>query len=355
MLEAVRRKSRSSLQAFTLVELLVVIAIIGILIALLLPAVQAAREAARRSQCKNNLKQMGLGALNLENTYGHLPTGGWGWRYAGDPDRGFGEDQPGGWYYNLLPYIEYGALHQIGSDGDPHLVTDQQQAGTLQRISTHIGMFYCPSRRGAELYPYTHNQPYYNTALPVEFVGRNDYAANAGSLAPGAISSGPAVSRRVMPDPRADMGLYNERTLQFDITLPDGSFREGGNGVVLVLSETTFAQITDGTTSTILFGEKHIRFDQYDTGTSAGNDQGWDEGFDLDVNRWTHLPPLPDSSLTPNDDGARSRRFGASHSAGCQFVFCDGSVHLISNDVDPQVFLLLGSRADGEIVDASQL
>ena len=92
-------------KGFTLVELLVVIAIIGILVALLLPAVQAAREAARKAQCMNNLKQMALGAQQHESAQGFFPTGGWGCSWTGDPDRGFTKKQPGGWIYNILPYI----------------------------------------------------------------------------------------------------------------------------------------------------------------------------------------------------------------------------------------------------------
>src|SRR5665647_549730 len=104
-----------SKNAFTLVELLVVITIIGILIALLLPAVQAAREAARKMQCSNNLKQLALGCLNHEQAQGFYPSGGWRWSLGGDPDCGFGRRQPGGFLYNLLPYIEQQSLHDMGA------------------------------------------------------------------------------------------------------------------------------------------------------------------------------------------------------------------------------------------------
>src|SRR5215208_1969930 len=99
---------------FTLVELLVVIAIIGILVALLLPAVQAAREAARRNQCKNNVKNIALGCLLHEDTHKFLPSAGWGRKWSGDPNRGYGENQPGSWIYNILAYIEEQTVHDLG-------------------------------------------------------------------------------------------------------------------------------------------------------------------------------------------------------------------------------------------------
>ncbi len=99
---------------FTLVELLVVIAVLGILIALLLPAIQAAREAARRVECKNNLKQLSLACLLHEQQVGFFPSGGWGNRWVGDASQGHGPKQPGSWFFNVLPFIEEGAVHGMG-------------------------------------------------------------------------------------------------------------------------------------------------------------------------------------------------------------------------------------------------
>src|SRR4029077_15365078 len=114
-------------RAFTLIELLVVIAIIGVLVALLLPAVQSAREAARRTHCQNNLKQIGVAFLNFEGAQKAFPSGGWGYHWTGDPDMGFGEKQPGGWAFSILPYLEDSTVFQVGKG----LLQNQKQAALV--------------------------------------------------------------------------------------------------------------------------------------------------------------------------------------------------------------------------------
>jgi prepilin-type N-terminal cleavage/methylation domain-containing protein len=132
-------------RGFTLVELLVVIAIIGILIALLLPAIQAAREAARRAQCANNLKQLGQGWISHLDAQKFFPSSGWGLYWVGNPDLGFGKKQPGGWTYNILPYIEQRQLHDLGKGQG----TAAKRAGARQVCRTPLSVMNCPTRRRA--------------------------------------------------------------------------------------------------------------------------------------------------------------------------------------------------------------
>lgn len=134
--------NRNSNLAFTLVELLVVIAIIGVLVALLLPAVQAAREAARRTQCVNQLKQMGLALLNHESATGEFPTGGTEpWHDEGDESVLYGKGY--GWMVQILPYVENAALRDISKGyGEGDKERDQIVRGTP------VSMYFCPSKRG---------------------------------------------------------------------------------------------------------------------------------------------------------------------------------------------------------------
>src|SRR5262245_57451163 len=163
-LSSQRRRERDVV-GFTLVELLVVIAIIGVLVALLLPAVQAAREAARRTQCSNQLRQLALAFHNHHGAHQHLPTGGWHFAWLGYPDYGYGKDQPGGWMYNILPFIEQQAIRDIGRGATGAAA----KAATAKRVQSPFEGMTCPSRRRANVYPFLPSPTTYALSDPFEF------------------------------------------------------------------------------------------------------------------------------------------------------------------------------------------
>lgn len=179
---------------FTLVELLVVVTIIGILVAMLLPAVNAARESGRRAQCKNNLKQLATACLAHETVQGFFPTGGWGYFWVGDPDGGFNQGQPGGWIYNILPYTELNAVHDLGKTAPGALslmssstILSNKQQAALQLVQTPFPLTNCPTRHRALLCASQGTAAIYNGGKNQSLSGiklaRTDYAISCGSLA----------------------------------------------------------------------------------------------------------------------------------------------------------------------------
>jgi prepilin-type N-terminal cleavage/methylation domain-containing protein len=331
-----RRAARNHC-GFTLVELLVVITIIGILMGLLLPAVQTVREAGRRTQCANNLKQLGLGCLEHLDKTGQYPTGGWGWHWVGDADRGFTKHQPGGWVYNVLPYIEQESVYMLASDGDKDTITDRQRQGANELIRTPLKLLHCPSRRKAVLYPKPVNGTFvaYNAASNSSgnnVAARSDYAANCGSQGRDEYFGGP---NELAGDDWS--GWHDIR---------------GCNGISFERSEVQPAHVRDGQSSTIMLGEKYLNPDHYDTGRTPADNESPYTGFNNDIFRSTH------QGWTPRQDRAgftSTVRFGSPHAPGCQFVFCDGRVVTLGFDIDPLIYSYLGSRNDGQTVDASQL
>ena len=346
------------LHGFTLVELLVVIAIIGILVALLLPAIQAAREAARRSQCKRNLRQLAHGALNHHDVHKHFPTGGWGWFWVGDPDRGSGKEQPGGWMYNLLPSIEETALHDSGSDGDPESVSTRIQAPAASIVvQSPINIINCPSRRQTRAYPMVANeggnQGLFNSQTPNE-AGRSDYAINSGN-AYNELGQGP---RSYVEAKEWKEHTPGSPTWPSD----DADVKRRLTGISFQRSEINIRQITDGTSKTYLIGEKYIPVAQYETSIDWGDNETWCTGFNNDNFRATgrlkggeivEATPVPDStpedSLRDGDVRTWTWRFGGPHAGGWQVAYCDGSVDTVSYDIDWQVHRDLGNRADGNV------
>jgi prepilin-type N-terminal cleavage/methylation domain-containing protein len=318
---------------FTLVELLVVIAIIGILVSLLLPAVNAARAAARRTQCLNNLRQLALGIITHENAHQHLPAGGWGALWIGDADRGFGADQPGGWVYNILPYVEEQAVREIGKG---FTGTDKLVAG-MQLLATPIGLFNCPSRRPPLQMPYVDDGLIFNVIQRRNRLKltQTDYAMNGGSEGPNRCvywDAGPE-SLEI-----ADSGSYE---------WPDNS--DCQTGLLDVRSTLRLRLITDGLSRTYLVGEKYLDPELYRSGSDWGDDNSMYVGYDWDTIRWGNidLPPQQDRMALRNPN-----IFGSAHAAGWQIAFGDGSVRVTGYDVDLLTHERLANREDGQVVDA---
>ncbi len=321
--------------AFTLVELLVVIAIIGILVALLLPAIQAAREAARRAQCTNNLKQISLAMIQHEGTHKFLPTAGWWGSWLGDPDRGYDSRQPGGWIYNILPFIEEQQIRDLGEGLNDH----QKWPIFQQRDAMTISYLNCPSRRASMPYPNGLGHAPLNSRKS-QLHARSDYAANAGD-----IEKLEDQCQTIFPSSiaEADAGKLGWPPSQAEF-----------NGTAYCGATVKLAAITDGLSKTYIVGERYINPNEYETGLDHGDDWSMWSGFQDDLCRSTYYDPTknPNDSRVPVQDtpGAElAQRFGSAHPGGCNMAFCDGSVQLISYDIDPEVHRRNGNREDGGV------
>ena len=342
------RASRSS--GFTLVELLVVIAIIGVLVALLLPAVQAAREAARRAQCVNQLKQLALATINHTDTQGYLPSGGWGWNWVGDPDRGFGITQPGPWTYSVLPYMEANSLWGMGRG-----VTNAADKKALLSQMNEIqpGGFICPSRRASQPTRIKYNPGSPNTywapvnCNPVNIAGKSDYAVNVGGNAVVADQDSGPVSVAHAESPTGYKWPISHPLLpNGDPDLPNTY-----DGVCYRHYEIPWAQLADGTSNIYLIGEKYmnpVAYEELGPNGTPTDDKGDNEtiftGFNRDYQRSGRYQPLQDTL------GLRfESAFGSAHPGVMNMSLCDGSVQAIAYDIDLLVHKQSAIRDDGNV------
>jgi prepilin-type N-terminal cleavage/methylation domain-containing protein len=326
------RRGRAG-NGFTLVELLVVIAIIGILVALLLPAIQAAREAARRSQCKNNLHNLGLAAQIHHDVQKFLPGNGWGYKYVGDPDRGYGKDQPGGWMYSLLEFMEEGQLRNMGKGVTAEDEKRRIIGNDLPQKS--VATFHCPTRRPPIPLTYKRFDPWINAAdqnLTKTGVFRGDYAASAGDLANGVDENGRTVACGVAEGPSS----YDDTGYSWRQTL------DTCNGVSFQRSQVSFNHIEDGSSKTYLLGEKYLDPMRYETGEDYGDDSSYFNGVDHDTERWAEDFPAQDQA------GQEAPLiWGSAHPGGFHMVMADASVQSISYSIDLIAHQRLASRRDG--------
>ena len=326
----------------TLVELLVVVAIIATLIGLLLPAVQSARESARRMQCFSHLKQVALACLAHEQARGTLPSGGWGVQWTGDPDRGFDERQPGGWVFNILPWVEQGGLRDLGA-GMADAEAKANAAGS--RLTTPVPLFTCPSRRPPGVSPVRSGLEFWTVAVPtsvkrrVETLARGDYPANMGSGTP--------------PNHYRGGGSYSPASIADAATDADwlSSFGPTPDGIVFRRSQVRMKDIIDGSSKTYLVGEKYLDAAKMADGTSDDDDQSLHSGFDRDMVRIGCVPPYRDrSGFDPKDVHGGypvPLAYGSAHPDACGIAMADGSVRTVEDAIDPAAHRSLSSRNDG--------
>ncbi len=294
---------------------------------------------------------MALACLQHEQANGYLPSGGWGWLWGPDSDRGFGKKQPGGWFFSILPYMGLENLHDMS--------LGQRYDQIPLMIAVPVNTFMCPSRREAIVTPYgcgtTGGCPYMQirqfptTAYP--YTAKNDYAANGGD--------GPcAGSNPNVPGSGTAPACYSASGTMSDAAISAvlwGSSHP--TGVVNAYSQCKIADITDGVSNTLLIGEKYLGPDWYFSGTDGADDAGWASGYDYDVDRWVEVGgtvqlPMQD---TPGYGGGLDLNFGSAHANSLNMAFCDGSVQSISYSIDPQTWDYLGNREDGQTIDPKKI
>lgn len=326
---------RTGRRGFTLVELLVVIAIIGILIALLLPAVQAAREAARRSQCTNNLKQIGLGLHNYHSATKAFPPG-WVRTHgtSADPD-----DPSWAWSVSVLPYMEQQPLYQRLNASK--VTMSYVFKNDLAALQTAVSTYMCPSDTAAGTPPGTN--------------------PNRTFLKVGSLTFNPAVA----------IGLSN---------YPGNGGNQGDTGLFQENLSMTMTDIQDGTSSTLAVGERMsplIKTPSNNPPNDGGYAALW-AGLDQVANEMINQPGgtqgcvrgytyyrMPDGYSNTGTDWP-DLAFSSMHPGGANFLLCDGSVRFISNTINWTdqntgisplnkslfgTFNRLGDRADGQPVN----
>ncbi|HWY88899.1 MAG TPA: DUF1559 domain-containing protein [Gemmataceae bacterium] len=325
------RLSAPKHSGLTLIELLTVVAIVGILVALLIPAVHSIREASNRATCANNLKQMSLAMQNCSDVHKALPSGGWGWSWLGVPSKGTGPEQPGGWMYNILTFMEHDSVRKLGAGvrGDAGM-----KEAMKQLCETPIPTFNCPTRRSPGSFEWTWGaNPYYTADADGNTVSiwvnaddtmaRGDYAANAGDQRNNEFGDGPT--------------SYGERI--GNTFVPNMPTAGDGTGVIFFASNIRFSDITRGLSNTFLVGERYLNPSDYFTGNDAGDNEAMYVGCDNDNSRVTFAGPLQDMP-----GFADTFRFGSAHSGGLNMLKCDGSVHFINYDITLDTWRPMGRR-----------
>ncbi|HEY2882292.1 MAG TPA: DUF1559 domain-containing protein [Pirellulales bacterium] len=312
---------------FTLVELLVVIAIIGILIALLLPATQAAREAARRTQCANNLKQIGLAAVGYEMAHKEFANN------AGNFTQ-YNTDSTASWIVALLPYMEQTPLYNIWQRAVSY---SSSSGATLQPtqiaelFAAPIPSINCPSRRPAIAYPTLHSLTVSPYAAFITKAVRSDYALNGG---------GDVQPTSTKAYPQAKLpGIWEAAT--------------GTSGKSKTVRR---KQVTDGLSKTYYSAEKMIPADSYENGQFWG-DEGSIYTCPLgDCVRFAQQTPEHDIRNSTNQSNVcwSCHSFGSAHASTWNAVYCDGSVHSLTFAMSFQTHMALASRAAADTANPKE-
>jgi len=259
-----------------------------------------------------------------------------GYSWVGDPNYGFGRKQPGGWIFNTLPFIEEQAIHDMGMGVGTSWTDANRKKIFAQRAEMTIKTLICPSRRNGG--PYTPGSKTPKNQDKEAVTARSDYAGNMGDGPTSAFPGGPGTLEEVDGPSWESFSIPAMKTFTTDAT-----------GIFVYWNFNRLKSITDGLSKTYCVGEKWLGPQFYENGQSGGDDQLLYTGMDRDNLRWGRKDYLPYPD-TVGDGIDHDGNFGGPHSGVVLMGMCDGSVHGISFDIDPETHRRLANRKDGEVV-----